>query len=133
MNEIISLLILCSPLIWELFNDKKGDIHPNNDWVIRGGIMIIASIIVSLFIDQTFWQALAMSFGIFTLFFPYLYNILNKKKPWYNYWSKTAIPDKWISWMKWYVVMFFLLWIFGVCFSIYFWNEMKTWNYPYGY
>jgi hypothetical protein len=132
MNETIALLILCSPLIWELFDDRKGDIHPNNDWLVRGSIMLAASSIVTFFVDRTFWQALMMSFGIFTLFFPYLYNIFNNKKPWYNYWSKTAIPDKWISWMQWPTIMFILLWIFGVCASIYFWKEMMIWNYPYG-
>lgn len=130
--ELLYILILSSPLIWELFDDKKGDTHPNNDWIIRGSIMIASSVLVSLLSTKSFLQGLIMSFGIFTLFFPYLYNIFNKRKPWYNYWSKTAIPDKWISWMAWYAIMFTLLWIFGICASIYFWKEMMIWNYPYG-
>lgn len=132
MIDWILLSVLAAPIIWELEDDKKGDVHPNNDWVMRGAIMVASALIASILGTKSFVQCLVMSFGIFTLFFPYFYNILNKKKPWYNYWSKTAIPDKWISWMPWYSIMFILLVIFGTCFSIYFWQEMMVWNYPYG-
>lgn len=134
MKEIFSLLVLSTPVIWELFNDRKGDKHPNNDWLIRGLIMLAASALVSVGTGRHFLQALAMSFGIFSLVFPYLYNILNRKKPWYSYLSTTAIPDKWTYWAgtAWYGRMFILLVIFGTCLSIYFWKEMMIWNYPYG-
>lgn len=134
MKEIISLIVLSTPVLWELFNDRNGDIHPNNDWLIRGLIMLASAVVVSIGTDRSFLQALTMSFGIFSLIFPYLYNILNGKKPWYNYLSKTAIPDKWTYWAgtPWYGRMIILLIVFLTCFSIYFWKEMMIWNYPYG-
>lgn len=134
MNEIIALIILCIPLIWELIDDKKGDLHPNKDWVIRGGLMLITSALTLLFVDRGFLQAFGMSFGIFVLFFPYLYNIFNKKKPWYNYLSLTAFPDKLTIWRMtpWSVRMGILGIIFGIGLSFYFWEEIMAINYPYG-
>lgn len=135
MNEIIAVLLLCVPLIWELIDDKKGDIHPNNDWIIRGGLMLIASGLTLLFVDRGFFQALSFSFGIFSLFFPYLYNIFNKKKPWWNYLNNTAFPDNWEIWRltPWPARIFILAIVFGIGLSLYFWEEIMVINYPYGF
>ena len=133
--ELLFLILLCIPLIWELVDDKKGDIHPNNDWLIRGGLMLLSSAIASYFTHRGFVQSLFLSFAIFSLFFPYLYNIFNKKKPWYNYLSKTAILDKWEYWsgIPWFARMFILLIVFGTAFTVYFWKEAMVWYYPYGH
>lgn len=135
MKEILAIFVLCSPLIWELFNDKKGDVHPNNDWLIRGSIMGAASLLVSLFVERNFFQAFVMSFGIFFLLFDYLVNIMYKKPKWWAYVNKTAFPDRIEQWggSPWYGRLLIKLIIFGAGFSIYFWKEMQIWNYPFGH
>ena len=134
MIDWVLLLVLAAPLVWELINDKKGDVHPNNDWLIRGLIAVGASALVSIIGNKSFLQALVMAFGIFTLFFPYLVNIVHKKEKWWSALSLTAWPDKLPYWAgtPWYGRLLILLIIFGTCFSIYFWEEMMVWNYPYG-
>lgn len=134
MIEILGLIFLFSPVTWELVDDKKGDKHPNFDWTIRGAIMLVSSVIASIITHRNFPSSFFLSFGIFTFFFPYLYNIFNKKKPWYDYLSKTAIPDKWKLWSgsPWYARMFILLIILGAAITVYFWNDLLPWMYPYG-
>ena len=134
--ELLFLLLLFAPVLWELLDDKEGDVHPNNDWIVRGSIMVVASFIVAVLSagERGFFASLAFSFSLFSFFFPYLYNLLNGKKPWYNYLSLTAIPDKWELWRgtPWYSRFIILAILLGTGFSLYFWKEMMIWNYPYG-
>ena len=134
MIDWIITPILFSPLIWELFNDKQGDIHPNNDWMMRGIMMVASATLVSLFGTKGFFPALGLSLGIFFLLFDYLINIVNGKKQWWSALSPTAIPDKWEYWAAtpWYSRLLIRIIVFGTAFSIYFWEEMMIWNYPYG-
>jgi len=134
--EILFLLLLFSPVVWELINDREGDVHPNKDWIMRGAIMIVASFLVAVLSagERGFFVSLGLSFAMFSFFFNYLYNLFNGKKPWYSYLSLTAIPDKWEQWRgtPWYGRFIILAIILGTALSLYFWKEMLIWNYPYG-
>ncbi len=135
MIDWILIPILTAPLIWELINDKKGDVHPNNDWLMRGMIMVAGSIIVSLIGNKNVLQAFALSFGLFFLLFDYLFNIIHKKPKWWSYLNTTAFPDNIAQWSgsSWYARLLIRLIVFGTGFSLYFWEEMQVWNYPYGH
>lgn len=131
MKEFVAVLLLCLPLFAELYEDRKGDKHPNNDWIYRGVIMILISTITAfMHIEQyngpadyfkKFGQNFVLSFGIFSLFFPYLINLAHNKKRWWDSLSKTAWPDKVYLWRMtpWYGRLFILLVLFGVCLIIY--------------
>jgi hypothetical protein len=130
-TEIFAILMLCAPLFAELYDDRDGDEHPNQDWIWRGVLMIIfAALAAFMYIElyrgpadyfKKFGQNFVLSFGIFSLFFPYLINIAHNKKRWWDSLSKTAWPDKVYLWRMtpWYGRLFILLVLFGVCVIIY--------------
>lgn len=78
INEILTWLLLASPLIWESITDireyKKGKRDDKKkDVYVRGGIALGASWLVSLLNPNvTILQALALSIGIFVMFFDYI-------------------------------------------------------------
>lgn len=115
--EILSVFILTFPLLIELWDDRHGDVHPNHDVIWRGILMVVCSGLARLINpSHNYFQALSLSVGIFTFFFPYLVNIklLKNKviqdKKWWNHLSTTAIPDKWEWWSgtPWFGRMFFM-------------------------
>lgn len=128
--EIICILVLLIPYIWECSDDRNGDDHnaKNDDWILRGLLMLVASVVV-FFIHPTknFFQALFMSFAMFTLFFPYTINIIQYKRGvtndprWWDHLSKTAIPDKWPAWngLHWSIRLLLLLMLFGMALKLY--------------
>lgn len=136
--EILSLLVLCAPLAWELYDDRNGDDHgaKNDDWILRGLLMIVASVIV-MFTNpyRNFAQAFILSFAIFTALFPYLVNIVHFKRGvttdshWWDHLSKTAIPDKWISFLPWWIRAIMYAIILGAAIKIYiYWDTFKAWD-----
>lgn len=126
--EILCILLLSSPMLVELYNDRNGDHHPNNDWMLRGLLMLVSALIV-FFIHphKNFLQGLLLSFGIFLLFFPYLINIVHYQRKviidsrWWDHLSSTAIPDKWYWWSNtpWYGRFFIMAAIFAACVMLY--------------
>lgn len=124
--EALKVFFLCIPLFAELYADRDGDEHPNIDWLWRGVVMLAVSFILAFLADENqvlvFFRSFALSFGIFTLFFPYLVNIVHNKKRWWDSLSPTAWPDKVYIWRAspWWARLFFLLVIFGACVMFYF-------------
>lgn len=139
MNELLNIFILFAPTIYEAYEDRKGDKHPNLDWAYRGGLMIGAAALVATIspwmgVERNFFRSFALTFGIFTFFFPYLINIVHKKKKWWDSLSDTAIPDKWTYWRltPWPVRMFILAIFLGIGLTLYFWKEYMAYGYSYG-
>lgn len=135
--EILSILILAIPLAWELWDDRNGDDHSkNDDWILRGLLMIVCSIAV-WFINShhNFLQALFLSFAMFTALFPYLINIILYKRgvisnlKWWDHLSNKAIPDKWISFIPWQIRMVMYLIILGAAVKLYIcWGALTSWD-----
>lgn len=116
MKQLIEILLLVIvPTAWALYDDRKGDKHPNKDWIGIGIIMVISSFWVGL--SEMLWlmmvKGLCVSYAGFLLFFPPFMNWVlikeeNGVKGFINakhkiihcldHLSLTAIPDKW----KWY-------------------------------
>lgn len=133
MIELLFISILSAPTIYELLEDRNGDVHPNNDIVGRGIFMVLVSAIVvglryvfkiesGFSYITAFFQALAMSLGIFIFFFPYAINLVHRKKRWWDSLSKTAWPDR-LEWWRltpWPARMFFQLLALVVAASLYF-------------
>lgn len=134
ITQIIIIVTLCAPLAYAVIEDRNGDKHPNNDWMIIGLFMLVASI-VSAFIDGrfNFWfnlfRSFMLSFGIYVLLFDYIVSIVlvmrgtveGKINP-LKHFSDTAIPDKWAWWraIGWGGRLFVKAWVFAVCYIVYF-------------
>jgi archaellum biogenesis protein FlaJ (TadC family) len=128
--EPFCILVLLFPVIWECWDDRDGDDHggKNDDWILRGLLMLVGSMIVFLIHPtKNFFQALFLSFAMFTLIFPYAVNIVQYKRgvthdpKWWDHLSKTAIPDKWDAWsgLHWSIRLILMLMFFGMAMTIY--------------
>ena len=136
--EIFSILVLCVPLFWELWDDRNGDYHGkhNNDWLLRGMLMLVAS--AGLWLvnpHHNFIQYFILSFAIFTALFPYLVNIVHlsrgvtEDRRWWCHWNDKSIPDKWFIGWDWYYVAFLYAVLLGAAIKIYIcWDSLKAWN-----
>lgn len=99
-REIICILILCSPLIREIPDDRKGDDDKKKDVLIRIIIGAIASVFVWLFSYHSLLGSAFMCFAIFFLIFDYAINIVLKRPNPFEYLSpKTGTIDR----IKWWV------------------------------
>lgn len=117
-QDIIFILILLIPTGYALWDDRNGDVHPNNDWLKIGGVMIICSVIVSLLDHRIgFWinmlRTFLMSFALYGLIFNWAVVWMLVKRgiielpkgvKWFNYFSKTSWPDNWMIWntLRWW-------------------------------
>lgn len=135
--ELFSILVLTVPIIWELWDDRNGDEHvKNDDWILRGLLMVLGSIIVALINpNRNFIQAFFLSFAMFAALFPYLINIVHYKrgvtsdKKWWSHLSKKAIPDKWLYFLPWWTIAILYLIILGMATKLYIcWDSLKAWD-----
>lgn len=132
-SQFITILLLSVPLFVELWYDRKGDHHPNHDWLYRAFAVVWMSIFSALLLPKLgFWidflRGVMLSSGIFILFFPYLINIIlvhNRiitDHRWWDHLSGKAWPDRLQIWAEtpWLVRMFVLVIIFSACCVVYF-------------
>lgn len=117
--ESFCIFILCLPTLYAVWEDRNGDVHPNNDLVIITLIGLVAASCVGLMRGNSFWndnfKGAFLSFCIFVSIFPYLMNIVHLKrgvtynKVWWNHLSKTAWPDRLPTWrnLHWTLRMLF--------------------------
>lgn len=136
MTDIIFIILLLIPTAYAVYNDRDGDVHPNNDWVQIGVVMLVCCLVVS-FVDThlnmlaNLLRTFLMSFGLYCLLFNWAVVImlvnrgkieLPKGKKWYQHFSKNTWPDNWFFWnqLSWWKRLLIQLWIFGVCASVYF-------------
>lgn len=135
--EIFCILVLLTPTAWELYDDYRGDDHngKNDDWKLRGLLMLVSAITVWLINPhRNFAQAFILTFAMFAALFPYLINIIHYKRgvtsdpKWWSHLSKTAIPDKWISFIPWYLIMLMYAILLGAAIKIYIClDAFKSW------
>lgn len=134
ITQIIIIITLCIPLGYAIWEDRKGDKHPNHDWVIIGIIMVVVSFIAA-FIDGRFniwfnwFRSFMLSFGIYAALFDYgvsfMYLISKKVERKVNpltHLSDTAWPDRtpWWRALGWGGRLFVKAWVFAVCYIVYF-------------
>lgn len=121
--EIICIIILCSPLIREIPDDRKGDDDKKRDVWIRIAIGAAASIFVWLISRHSLWGSAAMCFALFFLLFDYLINLVLKRPNPFEYLSTTTgTVDRIEWWVKigpwWRFAIKFV--VFAVALIIYF-------------
>lgn len=117
--EIFCIFILALPTLYGAWEDRNGDVHPNNDLQLLCVIGIVASSIVGLirgdnFIND-FLKGAFLSFCMFVSLFPYLVNIVHYtrkvtyNRKWWDHLSKTAWPDRLPVWrnLHWSIRMLF--------------------------
>jgi hypothetical protein len=130
--EILLLVIVAT--VWALYDDRKGDKHPNKDWIGIGIIMVVSSIWVGL--SEMSWlmmvKGLCVAYAGFLLFFPPMINFLLMRISFKNlhrielddivycfrHLSPTSVPDKW-KWYRaipWYVriLVYLLLFVLSI-------------------
>lgn len=118
--DLINILMLGSGLFYAIWDDRKGDKHPNHDLVSIGIVMVTTALAVALFrqmhppwrwkeflIDVP--RGTCVELGWFLGLFNWAINwILWKRgviqlrlgEEWYNHFSKSAWPDKWPFWNR---------------------------------
>lgn len=129
------ILVLSIPTAFALWDDRKGDKHPNNDLLMIGLLMFVTSSICVIADPLTgvrwvdFLRCIVLSGAIYVSVFPYAANymfikrgIISKRAKWYDHLSKTAWPDRLEFWQAtpWYGRMFFALVILLAALQCYF-------------
>lgn len=105
MKEILAILILCLPLIWELWNDRNGDFNKKADVLFRALLIVNAGFIVWGFFNRNLFAAMNLSFAIHWLLFDYLIHIILYRNgvitstAWFKYMGKSSKIDN-ISWWR---------------------------------
>lgn len=92
IKEIICFLILFAPYVWEVLNDRYGDLDKKLDVALRIAIGTVASIICWYFTGHSFFAAGFMCFAIFFLLFDYTIAAILVK-------NKVIRPSKWFEYM----------------------------------
>lgn len=98
-KEVICLLILSSPYIWEVINDRYGDLNKKIDVLWRVLIGAAASAFVWKFTGHSLWACAFMCFAIFFLLFDYtiaailIKNGIISTNDWFGYMGKKGDVD----------------------------------------
>lgn len=131
--EIFAILLLISPTAYAVWEDRKGDKHPNKDLVLISVIVVLMALLtalinprISFIIDSL--RGASFAAGFFILFFAPAINIVLYKngiisnRKWWNHLSLTAWPDSesWWSQTPWYGRLLFTGVAFYSGFVIYF-------------
>jgi len=114
MKEIIGVILLTSPLLWELWNDKDGDSHISRgfielpskkvDVLVRVFLVSILALFNLLLNDKEIFKSVTFSGAVHFLLFDYLIAyILSKrgiiKGQWWSYMGSKGI-DNYPLWKK---------------------------------
>lgn len=113
--KFFCILILGTPAVWALYDDRNGDKHPNRDLVKVTIITFVAAPFVALIDPHTTFlldtiRALVLAGGIYVAVFPYAVNFMLWKRgilntsTWWDHLSATAWPDRLGIWQQtpWY-------------------------------
>lgn len=128
LTELLSILSLSFPTLYQSWDSRKGDRHPNNDWKLWIISIIVIAGIVDFFNQRiNYIQAVVMAGGIAILLFPYLTNILqmryirNHKIKWWDHMSATAWPDRVQQWreLNWMIRLLMIGILFSGCLKLY--------------
>lgn len=102
--ELLCIIMLCIPLIWELKDDDKGDTTHRRDVFWRGAIMFAVSLMVwgishHSGLKHGFSDSFYMSFSIFFLMFDYAIAAVLGHDDWFTYLGHESKIDQ-ISWWR---------------------------------
>lgn len=99
MKEVLAMVLLCIPTVWELCDDHKGDSNHAFDVFIRVGLVLLMSIF-PWYIGHGYIASIFMAGGIFALVFDYLENAINlRRKDWFSFMGTTAKQDQ-VKWWR---------------------------------
>lgn len=99
-KEIICFFILFAPYLWEVIDDRKGDLNKKIDVLWRVLIAAAASLFVWVMTGHSLWATGFMCFAIFFLLFDYTIAIVLKRPDPFSYLSQTTgVVDR----MRWWV------------------------------
>lgn len=104
-TTILSFILLSFPTVWELWNDKKGDLNKKRDVIIRALLMVSSALLCWCLLHQNFFASLNLSVAIFFLLFDYAINIVLYKNGvinnanWFSYTAKKGFVDN-VPWWK---------------------------------
>lgn len=100
MKEAISFLLLCVPLAYELWNDRKDDLNKVIDVFIRTGLVIVCAV-PAWFYGHSYLSSIVLSGAIFFLMFDYLINIIMlRRKDFFSYLGTTSWVDRIKFWKE---------------------------------
>lgn len=132
-KEIICFVILFAPYLWEVIDDRHGDLNKKIDVLWRVLIGAAASLFVWVMTGHSLWATGFMCFAIFFLLFDYtiaavlIRNKVIAAKDWFGYMGKKGITDN-IGWWRdmkpgWRFAVRFA--VFAIALVFYFWFHVK--------
>jgi hypothetical protein len=95
----ISILSLFAPLVWESFDDSKGDHNKAQDVFLRCMIGLVAALVNFFLIGKPILDSFILSMAIHFMFFDYLINIILYKNDvidyanWFSHTGKKGVID----------------------------------------
>ncbi len=99
MKEVLAIVLLTIPTVWELFDDRNGDNNHAFDVFVRVGWVVLTAI-YPWWIGHSYFASIAMAGGIFVISFDYLENIINlRRKDWFSFLGTSSKQDK-IKWWR---------------------------------
>lgn len=103
---ILSILLLCGPLVFELVDDRQGDTDKTMDVALRIAIGLLASFVAWFTDGRNFLAAFNLSMAIHWMFFDYAINIIlnktvyEKKVNWFTHVGKSGVIDNLKFWKE---------------------------------
>lgn len=104
MKEILAIILILIPLLWELANDYKGDTNKGIDVFLRFAFAAASAGLVTLITKHNFWLAFNLSLAIHWLLFDYLIHIILYRNgvivspEWFKYTGKSSKVDNLPIW-----------------------------------
>lgn len=115
---ILSIILLCGPLIFELADDAHGDQNKGMDVSIRIAIGLLASFVAWFTDGRSFLAAFNLSMAIHWMFFDYLLNWILHSSGFYGY-------KAWNNCRSRFVLIISHVGKSGVIDNLKFWKEMN--------
>jgi len=103
MNHFLRVLLLRSIVtINELFNDRFGETLKDKKKDVYGRVFLTLAISAAdAYTWYHYFANVALTFGIFVMFFDYGINILFRRADWFTYLGTSTFDNLWRTWNPW--------------------------------
>jgi hypothetical protein len=107
MKAILVMIFVMVPVLWELYNDRNGDLNKKKDVFMRAMLFAWAGAVINILTGVSAVICILLSIGTFFLLFDYLIVIVLKHNKvisptanWFTYLGKKGYVDNIFLWKR---------------------------------